>query len=243
VLRSAAANISFTLKPTQLQWGYVSSYFTQLRLDDLRFYNVALTGGQVAELARQIRHGAVYGTDTKVLPADAEVEIAAGATFATQGATDFAVGKVTGAGAVDIHGGTSFKAADYAGFAGSIGGTGYLSVDGSATLPATAAVTADIRLDDPVVALADAGRKTPFAMTAGRVVVPATGTLTIAGATQAGQLGGKRWALAKGASAVVPEDLSGWTVVPEPDGDWAFKTIDDTLYFAVSGGGTLITVR
>ena len=244
VLHKDATGVSFALKPTQLQWGKVgSSTFTNIRLDDMRFYNVALTSGQVAEMVRQIRRGADYASDTKVLPADAEVEVAAGATFATQGAADFVVGKVTGAGAVDIHGGTSFKAADYAGFAGTVAGAGWLSVDGSATVPATATVTADVRIDSPTVRLAEAGGKVPYVETAGRVVVPATGTLTVAGATQSGQLAGKRWVLAKGASVVVPSDLSGWKIVPEPEADWEFKTVDGTLFFAVKGGGTLIVVR
>lgn len=239
-----ATGVSFTLKPTQLQWGKVgNSAFANLRLDDMRFYNVALTGGQVAELARQIRRGADYGSDTKVLPADAEVEVAAGATFATQGVADFAIGKVTGAGTVDIHGGTSFKAADYAGFTGTLAGTGCLSVDGSVTVPAPAKVTADVRIDNPTVLVTAAGGKTPYAETAGRVVVPISGTLTVAGATQPGQLAGKRWPLAKGASVVVPSDLSGWKIVPQPEADWEFKSVDGTLYFAVKGGGTMILVR
>ena len=244
VLNKEGTGVSFTLKPTQLQWGKVgNSAFTNLRLDDMRFYNVALTGGQVAEMVRQIRRGADYSSDTKVLPAEAEVEVAAGATFATQGAADFAIGKVTGAGAVDIRGGTSFKAADYAGFTGTLAGTGCLSIDGSVTVPTTATVTANVRIDNPTVPVAAAGGKTPYVVTTGRVVVPATGTLTVAGATQPGQLAGKRWPLAKGASVVVPSDLSGWKIVPAPDADWEFKSVDGTLYFAVKGGGTMILVR
>ncbi len=244
VLNKEGTGVSFTLKPTQLQWGKVgNSTFTNLRLDDMRFYNVALTGGQVAEMVRQIRRGADYNSDTKVLPADAEVEVAAGATFATQGAADFAIGKVTGAGAVDIHGGTSFKAADYAGFTGTLAGTGCLSIDGSVTVPTTATVTADVRIDNPTVPVAAAGGKTPYVETTGRVVVPASGTLTVAGATQPGQLAGKRWPLAKGASVVVPSDLSGWKIVPQPEADWEFKSVDGKLYFAVKGGGTMILVR
>ncbi|MGN0853840.1 MAG: LamG-like jellyroll fold domain-containing protein [Kiritimatiellia bacterium] len=244
VLHRAATGVSFTLKPTQLQWGSVNSKtFVNLRLDDMRFYNVALTGGQVAELARQIRRGADSGADTKVLPADAAVEVAAGATFATLGANDFAIGTVTGAGTVDIHGGTSFKAADYTGFSGALAGAGFLSVDGSATVPSAVTVTADIRIDNPTVPVAAAGGQTPYAETSGRVVVPASGTLTVAGATQPGQLAGKRWPLAKGASVVVPSDLSGWTVSPQPAAAWEFKTVDGVLYFAVGGGGSIIIVR
>ena len=44
-------------------------------------------------------------------------------------------------------------------------------------------------------------------------------------------------------SVVVPSDLSGWKIVPQPEADWEFKSVDGTLYFAVKGGGTMILVR
>lgn len=239
----SATGKTFSINPTMLKWGCVgTSYFVNLRLDDMRIYNEALTCGQVEELARRVR-GSMRAQEAEVLPAASPVVVDAGATLAAMGLKDHAVGALRGAGTVDVRGGASFRAADYSAFTGTISGTGFLRLADAVRVPSTATVTADVRIDAPLLARANAGTATPFVTTSGRVVVPSTGTIRVSDATQGGQLAGKRWALAAGSSFVVPTDLSGWTVEPAPDKDWEFKTVNGTLYFAVKGGGTLLTIR
>ena len=244
VLQMRRTGFSFTLKPTQLQWGRVGDkYFTGLRLDDLRLYDTALTGAQVAELARAVRQGAAYA-ETTVLPPGARVEVAAGATFSARGVQDCVLGTLSGAGLVDIGGGSTLRAADYAAFAGTVSGVGCLDLDGTARMPSAATVTSDVRAETLRLSVADAGRSVPFVTTAGRVVVPATGTIAVTDAAGPGALAGKRWTLAKGASVVLPDDLSGWTVSPEPPVGWTFKVSEDgTLTLSIGGGGTHIFLR
>lgn len=242
-LQVRKAGVAFALKPTRLQWGVVGdTSFANLRLDDLRLYDTALDGAQVAELARVVRRGA-GAAETTVLPPEAAVEVAAGATFATQGAVDCALGAVAGAGRLDIGGGTTLRAADYAAFSGTVAGAGALALDGAARVPAAARVTADVRLASPRLSVADAGRAEPFVTTTGRVLVPATGRITFPDAAGPGALAGKRWTLAKGASVVVPDDLSGWTLVPAPPAGWTFKVEDGALVLSAGGGGTCLLLR
>ena len=244
VLQMRRDGFSFTLKPTQLQWGCVGEKsFTDLRLDDLRLYNTALTGAQVAELARAVRQGAAP-IETTVLPPEARVEVAAGATFSARGVVDCVLGTLSGAGRVDIGGGSTLRAADYAAFAGTVSGAGCLDFDGAARMPSAATVEADVRMEALRLAVADAGRADPFVTTAGRVLVPATGRVTFPDAAGPGALAGKRWTLAKGASVTLPDDLSGWTVSPEPSVGWTFKASEDgTLTLSIGGGGTHIFLR
>lgn len=244
VLQTRASGITFALKPTQLQWGRVGEKtFANLRLDDLRLYDTALTGAQVAELARAVRQGAAYA-ETTVLPPEARVEVAAGATFSARGVVDCVLGTLSGAGRVDIGGGSTLRAADYAAFAGTVSGAGCLDFDGAARMPSAATVAADVRMGALRLAVADAGRADPFVTTAGRVLVPATGRVTFPDAAGPGALAGKRWTLAKGASVTLPDDLSGWTVSPEPPVGWTFKASEDgTLTLSIGGGGTHIFLR
>ena len=236
-------NQTFALKAKELQWGRVgNNYFTNLRLDDMRVYAEALTGAQVAELARSMRHGAPSGeiADTSVMPADAVVEVAAGARFATDGANDFVLGQVKGQGEVNIRGGTTLRAADWSGFGGTVTGLGSLLLAEGDTLP-TQPITANVIVSSPVLKLADAGKAEPLVKTTGRVVVPQTGTVTVSGAQSAVAIGGCRWAVAEGASFVLPENFAGWTVSPDvPSGKFKFKVVNNALYFVVSGGTTVI---
>lgn len=244
VLQTRASGITFALKPTQLQWGRVGEKtFANLRLDDLRLYDTALTGAQVAELARAVRQGAA-SAETTVLPPEARVEVAAGATFSARGVVDCVLGTLSGAGRVDIGGGSTLRAADYAAFAGTVSGAGCLDFDGAARMPSAATVAADVRMEALRLAVADAGRADPFVTTAGRVLVPATGRVTFPDAAGPGALAGKRWTLAKGASVTLPDDLSGWTVSPEPPVGWTFKASEDgTLTLSIGGGGTHLFLR
>ena len=243
-LQARAADFDFELKPIQLQWGRVGEKsFANLRLDDLRLYDTALTGAQVAELARAVRQGAAP-IETTVLPPEVRVEVAAGATFSARGVVDCVLGTLSGAGRVDIGGGSTLRAADYAAFAGTVSGAGCLDVDGAARMPSAATVAADVRMEALRLAVADAGRADPFVTTAGRVLVPVTGRVTFPDAAGPGALAGKRWTLAKGASVTLPDDLSGWTVSPEPPVGWTFKASEDgTLTLSIGGGGTHIFLR
>ncbi len=244
VLQTRATGFTFELKPSQLQWGCVGDKsFTNLRLDDLRLYDTALTGAQVAELARAVRQGAA-SAETTVLPPEAQVEVAAGATFSARGVQDCVLGTLTGMGCVDIGGGSTLRAADYAAFAGTVSGAGCLDLDGTARMPSVATVTTDVRAETLRLSVADAGRSVPFVTTTSRVLVHATGTIAVTDAAGPGALAGKRWTLAKGASVVLPDDLSGWTVSPEPPVGWTFKVSEDgTLVLSIGGGGTHIFVR
>lgn len=244
ILQRCVTGFAFELKPSQLQWGCVGDKsFTNLRLDDLRLYDTALTGAQVAELARTVRSGAA-SAETTVLPPEAQVEVAAGATFSARGVVDCMLGTLAGTGRVDIGGGSTLRAADYAAFAGTVSGAGCLDLDGTARMPSAATVTADVRAETLRLSVADAGRSTPFVTTAGRVVVHATGTIAVTDAAGPGALAGKRWTLAKGASVVLPDDFSGWTVSPEPPAGWAFQVSEDgTLTLSIGGGGTHLFLR
>ena len=148
-----------------------------------------------------------------------------------------------GAGEVAIDGGATFRAFDYTGLSGPVTGVGRLRLAGSARVPSTATVSADVLVAAPVVTKADKGLASLFVETSGAVVVPAEGVVTVSDATHGGQLAGKRWAIAKGASFALPEDMSGWHTVPATDEEFGFSVKDGTLYFGIKGGGTTIIFR
>lgn len=240
---------SFSINPTSLQWGYVGGRcFKNLRLDDLRIYNEALSSEEVACVARSVRYGGTDApyADRPILSADSPVTVAAGATLAARGAAVHGVKSLAGAGTVKVAGAAAFHAADYTDFTGSIVGTGRLLVEPGQTIPLAAEqITADVGFQDNVVVVSSANVATPCVRTAGRVVLPTAGVLKLAGATTAGGFLGKRFLLAECATADYPSDTSAWTFEPSRDEMPAltFEFANGRLYAKVGGGGTLLIVR
>lgn len=240
---------SFSINPTSLQWGYVDGRcFVNLRLDDLRIYNEALTPDEVARVVRSVRYGGTAQpyADRPVLSADSPVTVAAGATLEVRGVAAHGVKSLAGAGTVKIVGAAAFHASDYTDFTGTIVGTGRLLVEPGQTIPLAAEqITADVGFQDDVVVVSSASAATPCVRTAGRVVLPTAGVLKLAGATTAGGFLGKRFLLAECATADCPSDTSAWTFEPSRDEMPAltFEFADGRLYAKVGGGGTLLIVR
>ncbi len=242
---------AFTLKPTMLQWGRSGeNYLVNLRLDDLRIYDEALTAAQVAALARTVRYGGTIGDAAAlampVIPTNSPVTVASGATLEATGAVDHPVKSLAGAGTVKVRGAATFHAGSYTDFTGTVTGSGRLLVEKGQTVPLTAAqIEADVGFQDDTIVVAGATKDTPCVKTSGRVVLPRAGTLELSDATSAGSFAGKRFLVAECASAVIPSDLSGWTFSPLGDNmpELSFKLTDGKLYACCSGGGTILLVR
>lgn len=239
---------TFSINPTKLQWGYVDGRcFENLRLDDLRIYNEALTSEEVACVARSVRYGGTDApyADRPILSADSPVTVAAGATLEARGAEVHGVKSLAGAGTVKVVGSAAFHAADYTGFTGSVVGTGRLLVEPGQTVPLTAAqVAADVAFKDDVVTVSAANETTPLVRTAGRVVLPTAGVLKLAGATTANGFFGKTFLLAECSAAVCPPDTSAWTFEPACTDrpSLKFRFANGRLYAKV-GGGALLIIR
>ena len=247
-----STGVTFSLNARNVQYGLNMSgtpkYAYRLFLDDLRIYDRPLSDAQVRELARTVRYSAAPGglaaaAAMPSIPTNSPVTVDAGARFLVKTGTDCEVKSVSGAGEVAIDGGATFRAFDYTGLSGTMTGVGRLRLAGSARVPSTATVSAGVLVAAPVVTKADKGLASLFVETSGAVVVPAEGVVTVSDATHGGELAGKRWAIAKGASFALPEDMSGWHTVPATDEEYGFSVKDGTLYFGVKGGGTTIIFR
>lgn len=238
---------ALSINPAMLQWGYVGGrYFNNLRMDDLRIYGEALSPGDVAQVVRSIRYGAGVVEPQPVLSADSPVVVAAGATLEARGAEAHGAKSLSGAGAVKVVGAAAFHAGDYAGFTGTIGGTGQLLVEKGQTIPLEAAqISADVGFLDDTVVVSSANAATPLVRASGRVVLPTAGVLKLAGATTAGGFLGKRFLLAECATADYPSDASAWTFEPSRAEMPAltFEFASGRLWAKVGGGGTLLIFR
>lgn len=203
------------------------------QFDDIAIWNQALTSAEVARHVRALQHAAAgqYAAEAArpVLPTDAEVTVDADAKIRFQTGADHVVKSLAGAGEVTVEGGATLKVGTLNQFAGSLKGTGGLIVDGiSTTLAAAGSAT-------PIVAM-DAGAK---------LVVPATGTVSIANATK-DQIYGKKWLVARGGTYALPENFSGWTVV-QPAGAYAnavqFVEKDGDLYLRLRSFGLVLIYK
>lgn len=241
------ATKAFSINPTTLQWGCVGGrYFNNLRMDDLRIYDEALSPGDVAQVVRSVRYGAGVIGPQPVLSADSPVVVAAGATLEAHGAEAHGAKSLSGADAVKVVGAAAFHAGDYAGFSGTIGGTGRLLVEKGQTIPLDAAqISADVGFMDDVVVVSSASSATPLVRASGKVLLPASGTLKLSDATTPGSFLGKRFLLAECADAEFPADASAWKFEPSRDGmpPLAFEFASGRLWAKVGGGGTLFIFR
>lgn len=238
---------AFSINPTTLQWGCVGGrYFNNLRMDDLRIYDEALSAGDVAQVVRSVRYGAGVTGPRPVLSAGSPVVVAAGATLEARGAEAHGVKSLSGAGTVKVVGAAALHAGGYADFTGTIGGTGRLLVEKGQTIPLDVAqVTADVGFADDTVVVSSASAAAPLVRTSGKVVLPSAGTLKLSGATTAGSFLGKRFLLAECADAEFPADASAWTLEPTREGmpPLAFEFASGRLWAKVGGGGTLLIFR
>lgn len=247
----SSSSLTFTLKATTLQWGNVgSSYFTQLRLDDLRLYNTALTPAQVAALAGAVRYGGIRTdaetVDTPTLATNQTLAVASSALLEVGGVAHERVAAITGAGTVKIRGGATFETPDYSGFTGTVTGGGQLLVQQGQTIPLVASqIASDVGFADNTVVVSSATKTTPLVKTSGRVVLPQNGVIRLSDATSVGSFAGKRFLLAECASASFPTNLSGWVLQPSGDNspNLAFVLTEGKLYATFNGGGTLVLFR
>ncbi len=241
---------SFSINPTTLQWGHVGGkYFNNLRMDDLRIYGEALAAEDVAQVVRSVRYGGAVSETRQILSADSPVVVAAGAMLEARGAVAHGVKSLSGAGTVKVAGAAAFHAGGYAGFSGTICGTGRLLVEKGQTIPLDAAqVSADVGFQDDVVVVSSASAgpsATPLVRASGKVVLPAAGALKLSDATTPGSFLGKRFLLAECAEAEFPADASSWTLDPAREGmpPLVFEFASGRLWAKVGGGGTLLVFR
>ena len=90
-----------------------------LHFDDLRVYGMALDAEQVAALVREVR-GVEGAGAPEPIPAGSPVTVAAGATLAVEAGGEVALGRLAGAGVVEVADGATFSCADLANFTGRI---------------------------------------------------------------------------------------------------------------------------
>lgn len=237
-VKCGAATVSMDAKGLWLGWNgrtggnavYKGLY---LKFDDITIWNQVLTPAEVARHVRALQHSAdgQYAAEAarSVLPTNVAVTVDADAKIRFQTGADHVVKSLAGAGEVTVEGGATLKVGTLDRFAGSLKGTGGLIVDGISTT------------------LAAAGSATPiFAMDAGaKLVVPATGAVSIANATE-DQIYGKKWLVAKGGTYALPENFSGWTVV-QPAGAYAnavqFVEKDGDLYLRLRSFGLVLIFK
>lgn len=206
------------------------------KLDEVKIYNVALNESQIRLAIR-----AELTPGCNVLPRTAEVAVDADATLAAKGGTN-EVAVLTGAGTVAVSDGARFAAADLSGFTGKVTGAGRFLYTGAA-LPEGATVESTVEVSGLSLRLADAGASSPLLTTTGKVLVADAGVCTVSGVENPSQLGGKVWAIAKGASLEAPDDFARWTVEPAPKYGHQFFVKDNTLYLMVKTSGLMILFK
>jgi autotransporter-associated beta strand protein len=243
VLMYGPAKMTLTFNPVDVVFGAaslsgttVSGYQTNVTMDDLAIWDVALDDNQVQAHVRALRFG--MDATRPVLPAGSPVTVDAGATLRAE-ETFHRVGALSGAGTVEIAGTASFAATNWTSFAGTVKGAGELVMEGTERVPSSASVSADVRFDGIAVS-ADEAAATPFVTTTGRVTVPATGVFKVVGGRVAT---GRAYPIARGGSYSYPADASGWTFEPANDAArMRFRVRNGVLYATISGG-LLVIIR
>ncbi|MBQ0033202.1 MAG: hypothetical protein KBT68_10435, partial [bacterium] len=196
-------------------WGWI---------DDIQIFDRTLTDSQVAALARSLGDGKVGST----VPANSSVTVASGATLKVEG-TGHACASLAGAGTVLVAGGGRLTVNGASTFAGTVTGGGLLAVQGAlslngdgsnfsgvvevggqATLSLGASFMGATACWPESVAITLSSSPTAQTLlveTPGKVVVPATATVTFPVGAEDGL-----YVLAKGGSFELPADFTGWTV-------------------------------
>lgn len=226
---------SFKFDLTRLDIGYNTySKYNGFMVDDLCVFRKRVLSD--AEVKRLVREQA-GATASPFVTSD--VTVAEDATLAVKDG-DHSVKSVSGAGEVAIGPYGTLVAGDWTGFTGSVGGEGYLVIDG-ATAP-SGTVSANVLVKGFASTLAGIGGA-PLVMTSGRVEIAGTGTIRIADAASGAALNGGIWPIAAGGSYSIPADLSGWTVEPQPEKSWGFTVRDGRLCVRVKGRGAILMVK
>lgn len=215
---------------------------TQVRFDDVRIYDRALTPGQVQILSRTLD----TGTLGPVLPAESPVTVASGATLRVEG-EGHAVKSLAGAGTVEIDGVSTLQVSTWNGFTGTVTGRGALLLGDQGNGPTAATVQTTVGFADDVVALRYATAAQPLVTTTNRVVLPLRGTLKLADAdATSGKWAGRVFTIATCGSYNGPATTEGWTFEPSREGDepeGRFIFADGVLRLRMKGGGTVFVVR
>lgn len=201
-------------------------------LDDVRVYDTAFSKDEVLALSRSLATGRVG----QVIPAEATVAVDSGATLmAAAGRTD--VKSLSGAGAVNVAGGSVLSVKDLSAFTGTAFGAGLLQLAGTAQ---AATIDCAVEISEGGVFVGDGG-VTPCIESSGKVVVPESGRLTFDA-----RFGGRiKQVIARGSELVLPASFDGWTCTLADGSETRakFKTDGKEFYAWVSAPGLSVVVR
>lgn len=216
------------------KWQY--SQWSNVQIDDLAIWNVALTPEQIREHLRN-----VVGVASKesVLPATSPVTIEEGARLLVRTGSQTAK-SVNGAGKIEIFGGASFAADSWDGFTGTIAGVGELIMNGSARIGEGATIATPVTISSIKVD-AKAENNLPMVTNVKRVKIADTGSFTIENVNR--QPYKKRYELARNIEECeLPKETSGWKLYPElPAIKFEFEFSNGSIWLKTGNVG--MTVR
>lgn len=216
-------------------------------VDDVQVFDRVLTPAEVAALSRSLV--SPTGKAGQVLSPESPVTVAAGAKLTVDG-EGLRAKSITGAGDVVVAPGAGFAASSWEGFTGKVSGVGkvLLSSD-TGKGPTEATVSADVALEDNVLALDYKTASEPLVKTTGIVRFPNKFTLKLVNpGVSAAKWAGRRFVIAECGGYVGPATTAGLTFVPnsdDPKADIRGKFIYEkgVLVLQMSGGGFTITIR
>ena len=218
--------------------GYNYNTYNGYAVDDLRVYKTKLNDPQIALLARE--QAGVQGGPVE----SAAVNLAASTTLDVKGGTHVAA-SVSGDGDVTVAEGAAFGACDYAGFNGTISGSGALAL--AAKVPAGVTVSlSEAVFPNDTIELTLAAEDTPFVSFAGKVTLPRKGTIRLLDAVNPESWEGRLFALATCTSYEGPADTTDWTFdppLPESVKRNRFVFSNGVLSLKMGGRGSAIIVR
>ncbi|MGN0832351.1 MAG: LamG-like jellyroll fold domain-containing protein [Kiritimatiellia bacterium] len=215
---------------------FVATTALTCRIDNLALFDQALSADEIRAHARSVIG---IAADATVLPTASPVTVESGAVLRVKNGNEN-LQSLSGAGDVEISRGSSLTLNALDGFTGRIRGPGELFLGGKAQLPAAVAVENPITIAS--ITTDSDGTTLPMVDGRDKVSVAATGVFVLEDEVQAVP---KLYPIARNVGEyVLPEDASGWQLVPAAaHARLAFVVRDGVLYARVSGKAMIIRIR
>ena len=206
------------------------------QLDDLAIFDCALTKEQVKKHARSVIG---IAADATVLPTVSPVTVEDNATLRVLNGNE-KFKSLSGAGDVEISRGSSLTLNGIDKFTGRILGPGDLFLGGKVQLTSTVAVENPITITS--ITTDKNGTTLPMVDGRDKISVASSGVFTLENDRQ---IVSKMYPIARNVKEyVLPEDASGWKLVPESKlARFSFVVRDGVLYARVAGKSLTICVR
>ena len=233
-------DIVFGAKTRNSETGVISDYVASptdsCQIDDLAIFDCALTKEQVKKHARSVIG---IAADATVLPTVSPVTVEDNATLRVLNGNE-KFKSLSGAGDVEISRSSSLTLNGIDNFTGRILGPGDLFLGGKVQLTSKVAVENPITITS--ITTDKDGTTLPMVDGRDKIAVASSGVFTLENDRQ---IVSKMYPIARNVTEyVLPEDASGWKLVPESKlARFSFVVRDGVLYARVAGKSLTICVR